>query len=69
MLGQENDAYEENTKFIEGNIEMYKDLDDMNEQQKKQQIKELQEQRDNLIKQKEDLGFECTQIDREFCDI
>jgi len=42
MLGQENDAYEENTKYLEGQIEMYKDLDDMNEQQKKQQIKELQ---------------------------
>lgn len=30
MLGQENDAYEENNKYLDAQIQMYKDLEQMN---------------------------------------
>jgi hypothetical protein len=69
MLGQENDAYDENIKNQQEQIGTYKHLDEMNEQQKKQEINELKAKRDSLIQQKEDMGYEGKQIQKEFKDI
>ena len=69
MLNQENDAYEDNNHQLDTEIETYQELAKMSNDEKQKKIRNLQEEKQSIIDQKQKMEDEGDEIQVEFNSI